>query len=170
MKAFEESLRERVLDGEGAAAPSENGSVPVSPGEDEDDRESELVELRGMMLSLNEQISDVGTNLIFVLAVLVALACLAIHLRWLGGGVGEALEGLRSVWFYLFLFLAGFTVFGVYTEFAAKRVFQRRKRKLYDAIDKSAVGRAELLAKIADDESVKDLAEQMRKDGEYLFG
>jgi len=118
-------------------------------------------ELYGLLLVVNERISNAGTGLAFVGLGLTAFVVLSIAFTWFPNITGS-LDELRSWWFYAAAGLAGLVVTGWLTGMRERVAFRASERELDRELDRARISRYALLAMIKDDDELDSLTEMLK--------
>ena len=124
-------------------------------------------ELYGHLLQVSEELSDAGCNLILMGVAAVAGICLAIHMQWLDSVLGIDAERLRSLWVYGFAMVVAFFFSGFVSEQMERRVYARRRGELMRTIRQAGFTARTLLARIAKQEDLKDVAGKLKTDADW---
>jgi hypothetical protein len=121
-------------------------------------------QLYGKLLEVNAALKDAGGVLIIVYALVLLTAYLAIWFGWYKSLVFLQGADLNVVWIYLIVFVVVFFVWIAHFEFLQWWCYRRNRPELLDHIQRAALNRYDLLARIADDKSVANVAEVMKRD------
>jgi len=124
-------------------------------------------ELYGHLLQVSEELSDAGSNLVWMGVAAVAGICLAIHMQWLNSVLGIDAERLRSLWVYGFVMVVAFFFFGFVSEQMERRIYARRRGELMRTIRQAGFTARTLLARIAKQEDLKNVADKLKTDAEW---
>lgn len=121
-------------------------------------------QLYGKLLEVNAALKDAGGVLIIVYALVLLAAYLALWFGWYESL--SLLKGadLNNVWVYLIVFVVVFFVWIAHFEFVQWWCYRRNRFELFDHIQRSAVSRYQLLAWIAHDKLLSNVAEALKRD------
>jgi len=165
-QAIAESLDGIVADGERFVVDCHDGRIEVQEIEDADLRPlaEEKPELYGHLLAVSEVLSDAGASLVVFSMLLVAAICLTVHMQWIDTFLRVDIEHLRSIWVYGFALAASFFVVGQIAVWVEAAAYRRHREELIQSIHRAGIGRWHLLARIAEDEQLENVADHMKKD------
>ena len=149
----EEFLIRRTADGIEVVRPDENEEKSLGDSQPE---------LYGHLLEVNEQLSGAGSSVILAGMLAVVVLCLAVHMQWMDNLTGIDTSPFRSFWVYGVAVLAAFGFLIWVINRMEARVFARHRDHLYASIRAAGLTRRTLLARIEDDERVKDVAEKLK--------
>ena len=121
-------------------------------------------ELYGRLLIANERIENAGTVVIWLMIALVIGVCATIHMAWVPAIFGIPVARLQSWIVYLLIAVGVFVVYCFYSTLAEKRAYQAVRQPVYEYLQKHHLTVPWLIAQINGDDSVDDIAEQLRKD------
>jgi hypothetical protein len=159
-------LEQTLVDGERVVVGRQDGVVDVEPIEEANLRSlaEEKPELYGHMLAINENLSDAGSSMVVFPMLGVAGICLMIHMSWIDTFLGIEIEKLRSFWVYLFAVVAGFFLFGQIAVWLEAAAYSRQRGSLVEAVGRAGLNRWQLLARIAQDDDLSNVAEKLKTD------
>jgi hypothetical protein len=121
-------------------------------------------QLYGKLLEVNAALKDAGGVLIIVYALVLLAAYLALWFDWYKSLWFLKGADLNVVWIYLIVFVVVFFVWIAHFEFVQWWCYRRNRPELLDHIQRSAMSRYQLLAAIAHDKSVSNVAEVLQRD------
>jgi hypothetical protein len=121
-------------------------------------------QLYGKLLEVNAALKDAGGVLIIVYALVLLTAYLALWFGWYKSLVLLQGADLNVVWIYLIVFVVVFFVWIAHFELLQWWCYRRNRPELLDHIQRAALNRYDLLARIADDKSVANVAEVLKRD------
>jgi len=121
-------------------------------------------QLYGKLLEVNAALKDAGGVLIIVYALVLLTAYLALWFGWYRSLGFLAGQDLNVVWIYLLVFVVVFFVWIAHFECLQWWCYRRNRSDLLDHIQRSALNRYDLLARIADDKQVSVVAESLKRD------
>jgi hypothetical protein len=120
--------------------------------------------LYGKLLEVNAALKDAGGMLIFLYAILLLAACSALWFEWYQGLWFLQGADLNSIWIYLLVFVVVFLVWIAHFEFVQWWCYRRNRSELLYHIQRSDMGRYQLLAAIAHDKLLSQVAEALQRD------
>jgi hypothetical protein len=121
-------------------------------------------QLYGKLLEVNAALKDAGGVLIIVYALVLLTTYSALWFGWYQSLVFLQGADLNVVWVYLIVFVVVFFVWIAHFEFLQWWCYRRNRPELLDHIQRAALNRYDLLARIADDKSVANVAEMLKRD------
>ena len=123
--------------------------------------------LFGRMLSLNAELAEAGGHLTYVLLLGAGAFCLGLHLRWWDSWMGEDVaERMRSIWFYFFVFAIVFKINGLIGVRLENYIYRGRRDDLLAILREEDLDRDVLLSIIEGEESVANVARQLKLDAD----
>lgn len=160
------ALDGRIRTGESIVARRGESGVEVRLAEESSIQRSHP-EMYGQLLSANEQISQAGTTIIWVVGLISLGVCAAIYREWFASIGPIPVEKLHSFWTYILVLGIGFTIAMYLTELAEARVYQRWKRTIVEALERAGMGRYHLLAQLEGHVEVKAVANMIKRDQRF---
>jgi hypothetical protein len=121
-------------------------------------------QLFGKLHDVNAALKDAGGVLIFVYALILLTAHLALWFEWYRAVPAPANIDLNNVWSYLIVFVVVFFVWIAHFEFLQWWCYRRHRPELLDEVQRSGISRHQLLAALADDKSLAVLVEALKRD------
>lgn len=118
----------------------------------------------GLLMLYNEEISNAGTVLIWILGTLGFALCAAIHQRWFDSLLGIPVDKLRGIGVYILIALTVFSIFVVITESEESRIYNSIKPDILDYLQQNRISIGSLLVDIKDDPEVKDIRKKLMRD------
>ncbi|MDJ0974429.1 MAG: hypothetical protein QNJ98_08230 [Planctomycetota bacterium] len=155
------ALRDHLSPGESFRAYWQDDELRVVPDEGDAGLVYEDKAFYGMLLTINERVSNAGTTLALFGLGLSAFVILSIAFNWFPDLTG-GLDDLRAWWFYVMAGLAGLVFTGWLTGFRERAAFRETERDLEDGLDRLGLTRYALLAIINDDEELSSLVEMLK--------
>jgi hypothetical protein len=124
----------------------------------------ECKDLYGLLLVVDERVGDVGTASIWFVALGALALCVALHMQWLSGLLGEDVEKLRGIWVYILIGVAAFVFYSAVTAARERRVYARFRDEISEAMERNDFDKYTLIAEIQDDPALKQVAELLKTD------
>ena len=124
-------------------------------------------ELYGLLMSVNERVTNVGSNLIWILGVAVFALCVTIHMRWVDTIFGIPIDRVRGFSVYILMFLVAFVIITLFSQIRENMVYQAAKPYILRKMQESGLSAETLIAEISEDQDLKEIREKIMGDKNF---
>ncbi len=155
-----EMLQDHLHPGEEFRVRWQDDRLDVTPLQGHSSLVHDESELYGLLMTVNERISNAGTGLAFFGLGATLFAILALALDWFE--IKET-QNLRNWWVYVLMASGGLVVTGWLTGLQENAAFRASERELERALDQARLSRYTLLTMIKDDDELDSLTELLKK-------
>jgi hypothetical protein len=121
-------------------------------------------ELYGRLLRVNSLLCSAGGAICIWMPLLVLLCCVGLHLGLFEPLWGNALDRIRSVWFYIAVLIISFFLSGGLARAWERIKYRRFREPLMEALRDAEIPPHRLIAEIERDEALDHLSDQLKSD------
>jgi hypothetical protein len=127
-------------------------------------------DLYGRLLKISEQLSSAGGSFIIWGILAVVVMCVGLHLHWFDSLLGEFVENIRSIWFYLVATVVAFLASVELAQLKERGMYRRCRESILQDVKAAGISPHGLITLVEGDDALSDLADHLKKDKDSMSG